>query len=405
MLASRRTRGVISFLTLVTLPLLCGGDWLQFRGSRNTSVASGDTSPVAWSKDDVAWSRSLPGRCVSGPIVVAGRVVTTSSSGTGNERLHIWAVDCQTGNLEWRRQLWATGRTYCHPLSSMASPTPASDGQRLFVLFATNDLVCLDLDGNVQWMRALGREYPFAFDDRGLGSSPVVAAGTVVVQIECKGDSAVMGIDALDGRLLWRHELPRQANWCSPTVFAATDQELVLVQSLRELLVVEPRSGEVLDRYAAAGNSIPSVTVNGNMIFLPADGLTALRYEPGAALELVWREDRLGPQSSSPVIGDGKVFVMRAPSILVCGDIRSGEVLWRERLKGDRSWATPVLAGGLLYTVAADGLVQVVDVRGANGQVISEIDMDEEILGSPALVDGALYLRGVEHLWKIGPPN
>lgn len=395
------TRWMPGLLVLMLTPLFCGGDWLQFRGSQNTSVAPDKSLPRTWTLNDVSWSVSLPGRCVSGPIAVDSHIITTSSNGLRNERLHVWAVSQDTGKVTWHRQLWATGRSYCHPLSSMASPTPTSDGSRIYVLFASNDLVCLDLSGKLLWMRALGVEFPLAFDDRGLGSSPLLAGGTLVVQTECKGDSAVLGIDSQQGTILWRQTLPRGANWCSPTVFPTADGDLILVQSLKELLVIEPSSGKILNRYEAQGSSIPSLAVADDTIFLPANGLTSLRCAPGKAPELLWRENRLGPQTSSPVVRGDRVYVIRAPSILVCGNAMDGKILWRERLKGDRSWATPVLAGDLLYTVSMNGLVQVVDVSGPKGEVVGEIDMQEEMLGSPAVANNALYLRGVEHLWKI----
>ncbi len=97
-------------------------------------------------------------------------------------------------------------------------------------------------------------------------------------------------------------------------------------------LIVEPKSGKILDRYDAAGGSIPSLTVDGGTIFLPSEGLTALRWEPGTKSELVWRENRLGPQSASPVVSGGKVYVMRSPNILACGDTESGKPLWHKRL-------------------------------------------------------------------------
>ncbi len=143
-------------LLVVTFALPCSaGDWPQFRGENNSSVSTETNLPIEWKAEDAAWSVELPGRCVSGPIVSSGRVITTSSSGRQNEQLHIYCVDVSSGDVLWKRQLWAAGRTFCHPLTSMAAPTPATDGKRIYVLFASNDLVCLDFDGNVLWMRAV----------------------------------------------------------------------------------------------------------------------------------------------------------------------------------------------------------------------------------------------------------
>jgi outer membrane protein assembly factor BamB len=90
-----------------------------------------------------------------------------------------------------------------------------------------------------------------------------------------------------------------------------------------------------------------------------------------------------------------------SPGILVCGDAADGHMLWQLRLKGP-IWATPVLAGNRLYVVSHDGLVQVVDVQGTEGKLIGSSQIDEGILATPAVADGALYFRSNRHLWKVG---
>jgi len=233
-----------------------------------------------------------------------------------------------------------------------------------------------------------------------MGASPAIVGDTVVVQLECKGDSAVLGIDANNGTNCWRHSLSRNANWCSPTVFPSPAGPLVLVQAMDELLVLEPKSGEVRQRYATPGGGIPSAAVAGDTILLPSKGLTALRVAAGKDLELVWQQNRLGPQRSSPVFADGKVYVLRG-GILVCGQVSDGKLLWRERLAQKTYWATPVLVENLLYVADAEGTVHVIDVSGKKPEVLATNAMGEEMLGSPAVADGAIYLRGVQHLWKI----
>ncbi len=134
-----------SFLTLVVLTAIAtsasAADWLQFRGNDNQSIASGAAAPVKFGKDEnVAWSAPLPGKGVSGPIVVSGKVFVTASSGAVTQnRLHVISFDVATGKKAWERQFWATGRCFHHPTSAVAAPTPASDGQRIVAFYSSND--------------------------------------------------------------------------------------------------------------------------------------------------------------------------------------------------------------------------------------------------------------------------
>src|SRR5262245_41727292 len=120
-------RPLIALLT--SIPLFLGADWLAFRGSDNRGVAANEQLPTkVVPGDTVAWKVSLPGKAVSGPIVIGDRVVVTAASGpVVQDRLHVICLDAQSGKELWQRNFWATGRPHHHPMSSNAAPTPASD--------------------------------------------------------------------------------------------------------------------------------------------------------------------------------------------------------------------------------------------------------------------------------------
>ena len=186
--------------------------------------------PIEWDAEsgkNIAWKADLPGRGRSGPILVAGRVFVTASSGEPENRLHVICVAADSGKRLWQREFWATGRTQCHPSSAVAAPTPASDGKYSYAFYASNDLACLDLDGNLIWYRGLAYDYPDAGNDVGMSSSPVVSGDCVIVQIECQADSFVAALGSRYGRnTLERIERPqRAAAWCSPTIVPAQGQQ------------------------------------------------------------------------------------------------------------------------------------------------------------------------------------
>ena len=124
--------------------------------------------------------------------------------------------------------------------------------------------------------------------------------------------------------------------------------------------------------------------------------------QPGSRVEAVWSEAKLAPSSSSPVLYDGRLYVINGAPALTCADAASGKVLWRLRLAG-KFWATPTVAGDYIYCANDQGLVQVVKL-GEQGELAAENDLGEPILGSPAVADGAIYFRGDAHLWKIAGP-
>ena len=381
-------------------------EWPTFRGAGGRSVAMEDAVPTVWAVEDgtnVAWTADIPGRGVSGPIVVGGKVIVTASSGPNEDRLHVLAFDETTGQQLWHRQFWATGRTLFHPTMANATPTPASDGEHVFAFYSSNDLMSLDLDGNLLWMRGLVLDHPKLGNDVGMSSSPTVAAGAVVVQCESQGDSFAAAFDAVTGAPRWMIDRPRTAQWASPS---AIDEEngcvpAVVLQSADGVSLHDPVSGSPLWHRKHSCASIASAVVEGGRLFVPGDNITMFSIQDGLsdADAPIWSSAPLRPSSPSPVIVDNRVYVIGSAGVLVCGNADTGKVEWRRRL-GGQFWATPVAVGNHLICINSEGTAFVVDRHG-DGKILAENKFSAEMLGSPAIANNALFARSHKKLWKI----
>jgi outer membrane protein assembly factor BamB len=402
-------RTITGIVLLVILTAAARADWVAFRGD-GSSAAPNERPPVEWSVEsgeNVAWKTELAGKGVSSPIVVGDNVIVTASSGPREGRLHVLCFDAATGKERWARQFWATGSTLCNPMTAVACNTPASDGERVCAQFSSNDLVCLDMDGNLNWFRGLNHDYPAARNDTGMASSPAVVGDTVVVQIECQGDSFAAGLDKFTGEERWRIARAPLPNWSSPLVICphaeCAQDAAVLLQSSDQVTAHESATGKVLWKLDGGGDAITSPVSDGELLFVPANGIRAVRMpQVGDKAETEWTAPRLSFGAASPVVHDGRIYTVNRAGVLVCGSTGDGNVLWQLRLKG-AFWATPVLAGGHLYLANQDGLVHVVKLNGdQQGELVAENDLGEKILASPAVSGNAIYYRTEKHLWKIG---
>lgn len=317
---------IVSFVLVFLAQASPAADWLQFRGSDNSSIAAGAKVPTQFATDkNVAWKAPLVGKGVSGPIIVGNKVFVTASSGpVVQDRLHVLCFDATSGKQLWHRQFWATGRCFHHPTSANAAPTPCSDGERIFAFYSSNDLICLDLDGNLQWYRGLAVDFPKAGNDVGMSSSPVVAGGAVVVQSESQGDAFAAGLDVLTGETLWRENRKQGANWASPSLLRdKVGKEVILLQSSNVLTAHEPRSGKQVWKYDAGCSIIPSATAVNDRVYLPANGLSVLEASATTTSPmLAWESSRLGPGNASPVIVGDQVYVLNSAGVLTCSTLR-----------------------------------------------------------------------------------
>ncbi|MGL4512791.1 MAG: PQQ-binding-like beta-propeller repeat protein [Lacipirellulaceae bacterium] len=382
-------------------------DWGAFRGAAGSSIGQSGPLPTSWSVADgtnVEWSVDLPGRGVSGPIVVGDKVFITSSDAPQRERLYVAAYDAGSGAPLWKRRFWATGRTVCHPTSENAAPTPASDGGRVFALFASADVVALDFEGNVVWFRGLALDHPGLGNDIGMASSPIVVGDAVICQLECQGNSCVVALDRKTGKTLWEKPRPKGSNWATPLAWNAPGAGAgVLLQGEDGLSLLDAATGD--ERWKRPGDcaGIASATLGESALFLPLDGLTAIARDRVAVADAaeppLWKSSKLGPGSPSPIAWRDVVLTINRSGVLVAGDAATGEVRWRRRL-GGQFWATPVVAETRLYAVNSDGVGYVVDLAD-EGKLVGEFPFGEEVLGSPAVSGAALFVRGRTKLWKV----
>jgi outer membrane protein assembly factor BamB len=393
------------FLSLVPLLLalpVFAADWTQFRGPGGSGVAEEKDLPTRWSKtDNIRWKVDLPGRGLSSPVIAGDRVYVTACTAYLQTRLHVLCFEAATGKKLWERQFWATGSTSCHPKTNMAAPTPVTDGQRVYALFATCDLVCLDKDGNLQWLRCLTQDYPTVTNQVGMAASPVLFKDVLILQIENAGESFAAGLDKATGKNKWKFDRERQINWVTPVLTKFGGKDVVLFQSPAELTACNPETGAKVWKYETKGiNTIPSAVAGGGLLFLPAGDLEAVRPSDKGQPELAWNQTKLRPATASPTYYQDHIYSLGGAGVLNCAEAATGKILWQERLKGPFS-ASPVAADGKLYCTNEAGATFVVQI-GDKPQVLSTNDLGETILGSPAVSGGAIYLRSDQHLWCVG---
>jgi outer membrane protein assembly factor BamB len=380
-----------------------GADWPQFRGPGGSGVSPETGLPTTWSAtDNIRWKVELPGRGLSAPVIAGDRVFVTACTGYRQDRLHVLCYDLDTGKKLWERQFWATGNTGCHPKTCMAAPTPATDGERVYALFATADLACLDRDGNLVWYRSLTGDYPTITNQVGMAASPILAGDVLIVPMENAGESFVAGIDVRTGTNRWKHDRSRDINWTTPLVFRNGGKAEVILQSGAGVASLDPQTGDQRWVYEASGTATtPSPTAADRRLLIPSGGgLVVIEPQGQQTPEVAWKSPRLSPRTASPLFHQGRIYTLNSAGILTCARAADGEVAWQERLKGPFS-ASLVFGDGRIYAVNEEGTTFVVQV-GDEPQLVGKNSLNETILATPAIANGALFLRSDQHLWCIG---
>jgi outer membrane protein assembly factor BamB len=384
----------------LVLALALADDWTQFRGPSGMGVSNETGIPLEWSKEKgITWTADLPGVGLSSPVVAAGRVYVTATSGHEQSLLHVLCFDAKSGAKLWERRFWSTGSTQCNRKTNMAAPTPAADATRVFALFATCDLAALDRDGNLLWYRSLVGDYPTIGNNVGMAASPILHKDTLIVALENVGDSFAAAIDARTGVNLWKNARSSKINWTTPVLSSRRGRTEVLFQSPTELTAYDAETGsKVWSHEAEKFSTIPSPIVADGTVYSPGGPFLALKPGDGSA-ERRWESKVLGTATASPSIYKGRLYTVDSAGIVSCADPADGKVLWKSRTKGPHS-ASPVIVEDRLYLLNEAGATQVLDLKD-EGKLLATNELGDPMLASPAVSGGALYLRSDKKLYCI----
>ncbi|QEG22629.1 outer membrane protein assembly factor BamB family protein [Mariniblastus fucicola] len=393
-------------------------DWTGFLGPGAASVAADAVLPkVIDDESNVSWKIPLPAKGASSPIIVGDNVIVTCSGGQGDKQneLMVVCVDKNSGAKKWEQKFWATGRCFCHPLSANAAPTPATDGERIFAFYSSNDIACLDLDGNLLWYRGLAADRPKAGNDVGMSSSPVVVDDVVVCQVENAGDSFATGLDAKTGETVWSQDRGKTAVWATPLVIKTRDgKNLVLVQSADKIDVLDPKTGEVKFQQEGDVSTISSACIVGDTVITPMDGTTAFQVSSDGSIEPKWSQGQIKAGSPSYQVTENSIFTCNSRGILRVWDRESGDKKKEARIDGSY-WATPIIADGHMYCFGDDGTFRLVNLHMGDDQKPEVVQQHkflapakdgadtkgEVFLGSPAISGNAMFVRSNNFLWKF----
>ncbi len=391
---TRTFPATVAFLAVLSV----AADWPGFRGT-GTGASTEKNLPTGFSETSgLRWKATLPGRGVSGVVTHGSRVYVTASSGQRDDRLHVLAYDAATGTQLWHRQLAATGSTAAHPDTCMAAPTPVADASGVYALFASGDVAAFDPDGTLRWYRSLVGDYPTITNQVGMASSPVLAAGKLIVPMDNYGESFLAALDGKTGQNLWKTPRNKDANWATPAVRTLADGKSEVLFPGRDLAVYDADTGA--KKWAAkVPGGIASPTVAGDLLLTPGSGVTASKLEADGVKEL-WKSPRLQTGMSSPVVFEGKVYGVTSAGVLLCVDAATGKVDWDLRVKGKFS-ASPVAADGKLYLFSEEGNLLAVKL-GAEPELIAESKTGERGQATPAVSGGAIFIRGDKTLFCVG---
>ena len=464
---------LLLFALLAALPARAASEWPQFRGPGGLGVAGAGQPPVHFgSGSNVLWQTALPSGN-SSPVVTGDRIFLTAFD---QGRLETLCLDRRDGKILWHRPAPAAKIEPTHNLGSPATPTPVTDGARVFVYFGSFGLLCYDLDGQEQWRHPLSAPVV----EFGASASPILAAGLVIQVCDQDLGSFLIAVRPRDGATAWRVERGEfRRSFATPFLWRHDGAEELIVPGSLWLKSYSPKDGSEIWTYsgtsrvacstpAAEGghlfsaswnvggdedsritmppfeefarkhdanqdgrltkNEIPAGPVRDRFTQMDLDkdgfvtpeewrnmadmfikaGNAVLALRPGGrgditATHLAWKTTRSLPYVSSPVCHRGRLYTVKNGGLASCYDAATGKIFFQDERLGAPGdyYSSAVAADGKIFIASQKGVVVVFEAADKLN-VLARNDLAEQVMATPAFVDGKIYLRTAARLYAFG---
>lgn len=388
--------------------------WPRFRGPDGSGISQHPDPPLTWngeSGEGILWKVpvELPGH--NSPVVWDKRIFLT---GANEERRAIYCFDTDSGKLVWQRDVPPSSASQGKKPKVMkdtgfAAPTVATDGQRVYAIFANGDLAAVDFDGNLLW------EKGFGVPDNAYGhaSSLCTYNNRVIVQFD-QGTpddelSKLVAVDGATGEIVWEVTRPTGNAWTSPIIVRVADKEQLITVADPFVISYNPADGSEIWRFeGTTGDCGPSPVVHQGLVIAGGEYsyyMYAIRADgTGDVTEThkVWEAEDSLPDTCSPLAFDHYVLWISSAAVMACYDIEKGEMLWEHEFPENTFYSSPALAGGKVYLFSKEGPCFVGVVKDEGFTIEQTNNLGEGCVTSPAFQPGRIYIRGEKHLFCLG---
>ena len=414
--------------------------WPQWRGPNLDGTSTSTGLPVRWStSENVAWRTKLPSWAAATPIIWGDTVFVTSAE-TGSslnrpnsrlfeggdadrDRLYLIAISRQTGKVRWQQSIGRGNRI--GNKQNMASPSPVTDGEHVWVANGNGELRCFDFAGRQIWLRDLQADYGKFGVQFGYGSSPLLHQGVLYLQnlqgMFTDDPSYVLAIDAKSGKTLWKVDRPTDGLHETPDSYstatlAKVGEKFILIvsgagyatghdlETGREVW----RAGGLNPNNARNYRTIASSLVVGDTVLVPSRRRPFIAFRTDGSGDVteskkLWSTD-YGPDVPTPTSDGERLYIIDDRGISLNLRVSDGSTIWdRTRIEPGTYSASPLLADGKIYAISEEGTTTVLKA-GDEFEILAVNRLDDYTLASPAAVGNQIFIRTAEYLYCIGKP-
>ncbi len=372
-----------------------------FRGEGSRGIAGGTGYPVEWNGNDgknIKWKIPVPGQGKNSPVIWGGKLFMTGMKGSA---LEVYCIDKIKGELLWTASASDfPGASKEIPESDaeagIAVPTAAVNGEVVCAIFGNGNLVCVDFNGKRLWGKNIG----VPKSAYGYAASLLIHGKILIVQYDSEAKISIKGFDLSNGDQKWETARTGRPVWSSPVLASIDGQSQVIINGNPNVSSYDPVTGaELWSQPGVSGDVAPSLAVNSRFVYAVTDYAKLVAMKLGKTGSKLWEDNTFTPDVSSPVADNKFLFLTTGNGDAACYNAEKGDTLWSHSFNNP-FYASPIICDGKLWMLDRKGIMHVAEASG-KFKLLAESPLGENADSSPAFSEGMIYLRGKDNLYCI----
>jgi len=372
-----------------------------FRGEGSRGIAAGSGYAVDFNGNEgknIKWKIPLPGSGKSSPVIWGDKLFLT---GVRDKVFELYCIDKKKGEILWTGSgSDFQGASDVIPESDreagMAVPTAAVNGDVVCAIFGNGNLVCYDLNGKRLWGKNIG----VPKSAYGYAASLLIHGKTLLVQFDSDSKVAFRGFDLSSGGQKWETIRPGRPVWSSPVLATFDGKAQVIINGNPNVSAYDATNGEELwVQQGVTGDVAPSPAFNSRYVYAVTDFARLVAIKPGKTGGKLWEDNTYTPDVSSPVADDQFLFLSTGSGDAACYNAEKGDTLWTH-VFGNPFYSSPVICDGKVWMLDRSGIMHIVEQSG-KFKLIVESKVGEETDSTPAFSEGMIFIRGKKDLYCI----
>jgi outer membrane protein assembly factor BamB len=377
-------------------------NWPGFRGPQGIGISYHKGIPTMWdgkSGKNILWKTPIPYPGFNSPIVWEDKLFL---SGADRKNQLVYCININNGELLWQKKIEnVPGSPEKIPKPSSdtgyAAATMSTDGERVFVVFATGDIAGLDFEGQILWTKNLGAPK----NHYGHSSSLINHQHLLLIQYDQNNGGRLVALKSESGEVEYDIKRQVQISWASPILVNTGKSHEVILNSNPLVISYDPLTGRELWRVnCMSGEVAPSLGYSNGMVFAVNEYAVLAAIELGSPAKIVWEHDEELSEVSSPLATDKFLIMAASYGVVTCFDLKSGEKFWSHEFQHG-FYSSPILAENRVFLVDMEGMTYILNADKEFKQ-LGKNDLGEKVVATPAFSDKRIYLRGYTHLYCLG---